>query len=165
MKYQEIRPLIKSGDLIAQGHKGWGSLYDIQIQIVRIFTRSEYSHVAIAWVIGGRVFVIEAVTQGIRIFPLSRLTPFYWIPMNADWTAEAEEFALKNIGEPYSKWECIKAFFEPLTNNGLWQCAKWSDAVLEKLGIDLGDRVTPTDIVRSALSRYGSNLVFIEEQT
>lgn len=36
MKYKEIRPLIKSGDILAWSHRGWKSWYDIKIQFVRM---------------------------------------------------------------------------------------------------------------------------------
>jgi hypothetical protein len=50
MQYADIRPQIKSGDLIALHHDDWGSLYDLQIQAVQTFTQSEYCHVAPVWV-------------------------------------------------------------------------------------------------------------------
>lgn len=150
MKYPEIRPNIQSGDLLAFTHKEWLSIYDLQVQAVRIFTESEYSHVAIAWVVGGRVFVLESVEPKVRIFPLSKLTPFYWIPTDHGLSQEAEEFALSHVGEPYSKLECIKAYFQPLDDNGKWECAKYVHAVMSKNGIDLGDKLTPAAIVESA---------------
>lgn len=162
MNYADARPKIKSGDLLAWSHRGLKSWYDLQIQIVRMFTRSEYSHVGIAWVIGGRVFVIEAVSGGIRIFPLSRLAPFYLLQFDVPWAPEAEEYALAHIGEPYSKMECIRAFFEPLTIDGHWQCAKWVAAVLAKNGIDLGASAIPADLVREAMGRYDLNLTLVE---
>lgn len=161
MKYSDVRPLIRSGDLLAWSHGGWSSWHDWQVQGVRIFTRSEYSHVAVAWVVGGRVFVIESVVGGIRIFPLSRLTPFFWLSMGAPWAQATEEYALAHIGEPYSKLECIKAYFEPLTLDGHWECAKWAMAVLAQDGINLGDKSTPADVVRAAMERYNVPLVSV----
>ena len=72
-KYSEYRDQIKSGDLLAWSHRGFRSWHDFKVQAVRLFTQSEYSHVGIAWVVGGRVFVIEAVEPRVRIFPLSKL--------------------------------------------------------------------------------------------
>ncbi len=160
--YDEIRPDIQSGDLVAWSHRELASWYDVQIQLVRVFTRSEFSHVGTAWRIGGRLFVLESVVGGVRIFPLSRLTPFYWLPMSRPWLPEAEEFALAHLGEPYSKLECIEAFFEPLTESGRWQCAKYTRAVQKANGVDLGDRDTPSDIVREAMKRYNVPLFLVE---
>lgn len=49
--YSEIRDKIKSGDVIAWKGK------TIYSKIVSLATQSEFTHVAIAWVIGKRVFV------------------------------------------------------------------------------------------------------------
>ncbi len=162
MKYVDARPKIRSGDLLAWSHGGWASWHDWQVQGVRIFTRSEYSHVAIAWVVGGRVFVIESVVGGIRIFPLSRLTPFFWLAMEAPWATATEEYALAHIGEPYSKLECIQAYFEPLTLDGHWECAKWAMAVLRMDGVDLGDKATPADVIKAAMRRAGVTSILVE---
>ena len=83
--YANIRQHIKSGDLLAWSHRApwWASLRDCKIALVRLFTRSEYCHVGIAWVLGGRVFVIEAVKPEVRIYPLSKLAPFYWVQVPA----------------------------------------------------------------------------------
>src|SRR3990167_457790 len=98
MKYAEVREHLKSGDLLAWSHRGWGSWYDFQIQMVRMFTRSEYCHVGIAWVVSERVFVLEAVSTGVRIFPLSRELPFYWVPLRSAWEDEVDAWALKQVG-------------------------------------------------------------------
>ena len=151
MKYEEARPLIKSGDLLAWTHKPWSSLYDLKIQLVRFFTRSEYSHVAIAWVIGERVFVIEAVIPLIRIYPLSKLGNFYWLPMDVKWNKETEALALSKIGERYSTFDAIKAYFTKLEYDSRWECAEFVAKVLEYEGIDLGTEYIPSLIVEKAM--------------
>jgi hypothetical protein len=125
MKYLDIRSQIKSGDVLAWSGGSRKSLSDIKLDIVRIFTRSEYSHVGIAWVIGERVFVVEAVIPLVRIYPLSKLTPFYLIKTPYSWSKEAEEKMLETVGKPYSQWEAIKAFLGLNTKDEkVWECAK-----------------------------------------
>ena len=114
--YETIRSKIKSGDALAWTHKGWKTWYDFQIQMVRAFSQSEYCHVGVAWVIGKRVFILESVGTGIRIYPLSLELPFYWIPIKKYWTKDIEEFALSKMGAKYSKWEGIQALFGKLKN-------------------------------------------------
>ena len=109
MKYTDAREHLKSGDLLAWSHDRWRSWYDIKIQLVRMFTRSEYCHVGVCWCVGGRVFVLEAVSDGVRIFPLSRLLPFYWVPLSAAWEDEVEAWALRQVGERYSQWLAVVA--------------------------------------------------------
>ncbi len=148
-KYNQVRSEIRSGDLLAWSHLGWRSWYDFKIQIVRFFTRSEYCHVGIAWVVGGRVFVLEAVQPKVRIFPLSKLKPFYWLPLKTEWSKASEEFALARVGEKYSELQAVKAFFDALKpgEDAEWQCAEYVNAVLRQEGIDLADKATPSNIV------------------
>lgn len=154
-EYKDIRSEIRSGDLLAWSHTSWKSWYDIKIQAVRLFTQSEYCHVGIAWVIGGRVFALEAVQPRVRIFPLSKLTPFYWLPLNAPWAPKTEEYALSIIGESYSQEQAVAAFFKMLKagEDANWQCAEYVQTVLKTDGIDLGNVVTPNAIVLAAQER------------
>ena len=103
MEYKDYRKNIKSGDLLAWTHRGWKSFYDIQIQAIRFFTQSEYSHVGIAWWSADRLFIIEALPPRVRIFPLSLAGDFYHIDINEPFEKEVEEFALNQVGEEYSK--------------------------------------------------------------
>lgn len=165
MKYAEARPRIRSGDLLAWSHRGWGSWYDIQIQMVRFFTRSEYSHVGIAWVVAGRVFVLEAVQTGVRIFPLSRLLPFYWFPLGATWEDEVECWALQQVGEPYSKWQAVLAGLGLLRagEDNIWQCAEYAQEVARRQGTPLQGPATPAGLVWAAQPREGAEMYFVTE--
>lgn len=163
MNYADARSRIQSGDVLAWSHRGWTSWYDIKIQLVRLVTRSEYSHVGIAWAFGGRVFVIESVTPVIRIMPLSNLLPCYWINTGASWGTDAEEFALSLVGKgEYSQWEAIMAFFGKNSKlNDRWQCAEFVKAVLARCRVFLRGKDTPSDMVQDALVK-GANLNFLD---
>ena len=165
MKYEtEAREHIRSGDLLAWGHDRWGSFYDLKIQLVRMFTRSEYCHVGIAWAFGGRVFVLEAVSTGVRIFPLSRLLPFWWIPLRAVWESEVEAWAMRQVGEPYSEWQAVLAGLGLLKpgEDRIWQCAEYAAEVARRAGVNLGVDVTPTAVVRAAQRLPGTVTHFVE---
>ena len=153
MKYADARPLIRSGDLIAQSHGDWTTLIGIKINMVRIFTRSTYSHVGIAWVVGGRVFILEAVKPKLRIYPMSKIGDFYHLPTQASWRAAAENTALENVGVEYSELIAVKAFFEPLEPGDVRECAAYALTVLHADGIDLGNRATLDAVVLAAMRR------------
>jgi hypothetical protein len=150
LSYLTHRPSIRSGDLLAWTHRGLHSYYDLEVQLVRVFTRSEYSHVGLAWDIGRRVLVLEAVRPLIRIYPLSLLLPSYWLERAWDWTEGDVEFALSKVGQRYSKWEAVKSFFGHVTPglDARWQCAEYAAAVLAREG--LRAEPTPSDLVRAA---------------
>lgn len=164
MKYQEIRNKIRSGDLLAFSHGSWNSWANIKTNFIRLFTRSTYSHVGIAWKINGRLFILEAVKPKLRIFPLSMSGDFYLIPMNAKWSKYTEEFALSKIGTDYSELTAIKAFFTPLEDENVEQCAAYAREILEKDGIDLGAMSRPDTVVLAALN-LGKKLTYIEGET
>ena len=161
--YNEYRSKIKSGDLLAWSHRGWKSIHDIKIQLVRMFTQSEYSHVGVAWVVGERVFVIEAVEPCVRIFPLSKLGSFYHIPLNAPWSASTEEKALSYVGAEYKQLQAIKAFFKPLGKGNVSECAALVLTILEHDGIILENRATPDAVVYQA-QLYGHPTFYVENK-
>ena len=161
MKYTHVRPTIRSGDLLAFSHGSWRSWNDIKVNLVRIFTRSTYSHVGLAWVVAGRVFVLEAVKPKVRIYPLSQSGAFYLVGQGAPWRSTTEEFAMAMVGYDYSEFDAISAYFERLEPGKVCQCAAYVREVMLKDSIDLGCRLTPDAIVQEALKRSGG-LVFVE---
>ena len=160
MDYSTARPLIRSGDLVSQSHGDWTTFRGIKTNIVRIFTRSTYSHVGIAWVIGGRVFMLEAVKPKLRIYPMSKIGDFYLLPLQARWCEVAENLALEKVGVDYSELVAMKAFFEPLRQGEARECAAYALTVLAMDGIDLGNRATPDAVVLAAMKR-GADCTFI----
>ena len=162
MNYEYARDKIKSGDLLAWSHRGWRSWYDFKIQMVRFFTRSEYSHVAIAWVVGGRVFALEAVQPKVRIHPLSTLGDFYLLRGYVPWTELTEEIALSKVGEKYSQLEAVASFFNKSINTK-WQCVKYVWHIAECAGLKLFGKATPSNAVQNAL-KDGLELEYIENK-
>lgn len=153
MFYADARERIKSGDLLAWTHTGWGSWTAIKMQIVRIFTRSEYSHVGIAWTVAGRVFVLEASTGGVRIYPLSEKPSFWWVSL-PELRIGAEEYALSKVGERYSYWQAITGFLKTLKPGAdrSWQCAEYALAVLRENGLNMGEATTPAKLMKALLT-------------
>lgn len=165
MKYSEIKEKIRSGDLIALSHKDWGSLYDLQVQAVRIFTESEYSHVALAVVIGDTPFLVEAVEPKIRLMPIANMLEdgFYWIPTTHIMTDKELDFGMSKVGKDrYSKIEAIGGDLGLLDigEDNYWQCAEFVIAMRKISGLDLGDHATPASVVQKALE-LGMSLQFV----
>lgn len=161
MKYASARRMIRSGDVLAWSHRGIRSWHDFKIAMVRLFTRSEYSHVGTAWCVGDRVFVIEAVTPLVRIYPLSKLGNFYWLQMGAYWRKAAESVALSYVGDQYSQWQAVHGAIGTPPEDDRWQCAELVAGIAAADSIDLGKEYTPSAIVLAAQKR-GSPLIFVE---
>ena len=123
MKYADARATIRTGDVLVWSHtaSAFASWYDLQMWIVRLAQRSEYSHVGIAVVLAGRVFVLESVSGGIRLMPLSKLLPCYLMPYK---DIDLDR-AMSVCGEPYSKLEAIRGWNGSTdATNHVWQCAE-----------------------------------------
>lgn len=162
-EYHNYRDSIQSGDLLAWSERGWSSWHDLKVQMVRMFTRSEYSHVGIAWVVSGRVFVIEAVMPKVRIYPLSKLGSFYHVPLNMSWSRDVEEFAISTVGEEYSQLSALKAFFKAVNRDEVDECASLAIAIANRARINLGTRATPDAVVRKALT-FDHALRYVENE-
>lgn len=155
LTYSGIRDQIRSGDLVALTHKKWGSWYDLQVQLVRTFTQSEYCHVGMLLVFGGRVWVLESVRPVVRMVPLSTIAvdDFYWIPLNAPISDAELEAALADVGiAQYSRWQAFLAGIRWLKIGAdrIWECAEWVIAKRAMSGVDLGSEATPSAVVRTA---------------
>lgn len=161
MQYADHRSRIRSGDLLAWSHRGgwFDSWHSFKIRTVRLFTMSEYSHVGIALVMGGRVWVLEAVTPLVRMVPLSGCLPCYHVTTNATMTAKARDYALSFVGNKqyeYSQAEAaLAAMGKNTRDNGAIQCCEYANLVLTACGVNLQGKDTPTDLVKSALDRGG----------
>lgn len=161
-KYEKYRANIKSGDILAFSHEGWKTWKDFKTQMVRVFTRSTYSHVGIAVELSGRLFILENVVPYARLYPLSMAGNFYHLPMkDVDWTPEFEEKAFKRIGTPYSQLQAIKAFFVNLGRGNYAECAALVWNIMYDANVYLGDRQTPDSIVLQA-QLLGSPVNYIE---
>ena len=166
MKYLDARPLIQSGDVLAWSHYEWSSWYDLQVQAVRLITESEYCHVALALVFGGRVWAVESVQPVIRLVPLSNLIGlgFYWLPVNKEVTENELEFALSKVGNgKYSKLQAMQAQLERMTigNDDLWSCAEFVITARKLSNVDLGNKATPAAVVRHAQAVLNVPIHFI----
>lgn len=146
MRYAQHRSSIRTGDVLAWSHRAapWASWYDFKIWLVRLFTRSEFSHVAVAVRFAGRVFVLEAVTGGIRMIPLSKMLPCYHLKDTKPFDVER---AMSVCGEPYSELEAVLGELGMTdATNGRWQCSEfvvWAKYLLCK--------ATPSAVVNDRL--------------
>lgn len=152
MTYDRFRHQIKTGDLLAWSTHRDRGLRRIINNLIRIFTMSEYCHVGIAWVVGDRIFIVEAVRPAVRIFPLSNEVPFFHIAMNLDVQDKWLNYLLSRVGEPYSVWQAIRTYFGKPKADKQWQCAEFTANFFKQCGISLRNAWTPSTLVNAVLS-------------
>lgn len=159
--YEDYRHEIQSGDLVVWATESIGSFRDFQLALVQIATRSLYDHVGIAWRAGGRLLVVEATPPEIRIFPLSKLTPFYHLKMDIEWRDEYESYLVKHVGSKYSILEAIISFITKPPQNNKWQCAEFVNDFYKMLNIQFTDSYTPHQIVKEMMRISGHGIVHV----
>lgn len=165
MKYSDIRNEIKTGTILAWSEGGkWNSWRNIQFNLIKMFTMSEYNHVGIAYVTDGRVFVVESVVPDIRIYPLSKELPCYLIQTDLEFNQADVEYMLSKVGMKYSKWEAIKALFTKDTNHPQkWQCAKFVNDVLSRVTPSIAlINDTPHDTVKYLIEEHDAKIIGVE---
>lgn len=100
---------------------------------------------------------IHALTKGIVINPLSRLTPFCWLATESDWTDDAQAFALSELGRAYSYVDVVRSVvgLSSISDNG-WMCGEFARAVLQQASIPV-TKDLPYELVKEVLSLKPEN--------
>lgn len=153
--YHQVRQNIKSGDLLAwEGRSFYG-------RMIRLWSGSRYTHVGVAWVHQGRVFILEAREgAGVTIRALSRAGDFVLIPTQLEWADDVEAFALSNMGLPYSWGDILSVVFSRKLAAPGFICTEYAARVLEVAGLDMSHvDYTPVSIVDKVLNQLEGKAV------
>ena len=149
--YLELRPQIKTGDILA-----WRGT-SIVSWVISKRTKSPYTHVGIAWVVGSRVLVLQADPgRGVDVAPLSKNIPVYWIQADAPLSEHALGIALHKLQTPYSILNAIRAGIGLRPKHGGMPCVHYANKVLKHNGVllHLAD-LTPKTFVEMASQTFG----------
>jgi hypothetical protein len=122
MKYDDVRPHLRTGDIIAyRGNRLFSRL-------IRAFNGSDFSHVGMVWEVGSgdlrKVWLIESMEgRGVTIRALSHTGDFVWVPLRLD-LAQQSRLALyfeNSVGRGlYSWWGVIGQLFYPVFGKYRW---------------------------------------------
>lgn len=159
------RQAIKSGDLLIWKKSKKSLISNWTIELIRFFTRSDFAHVGIAWVMDGRVFVVEATQPVVRLTIVKDNDEFYHAPMVIEWSDTSEEYLIDKIGLKYSVFDAIRAFLgKTLDNDRRYQCAELANEFYKTHGIELGDAFTPSELVEAVLRLQTTTIDFVSGQ-
>lgn len=177
IKYTDARAVINDGDVVLfQGNS-------VISKLVRLFTRSRYSHSGVVVWWGDRLMVLESTEPEVRVVPLSKRVVQY--PSVHLFTASdglslmLDRKALvvaaqSQLGKKYSVWgmvRLIRRFFEKIRGvSDPWNppekfvCSQFVSFVYRAAGVDLvpglADKdTTPEDISKSICLRLVGRLV------
>lgn len=166
MQYSEFKKVCQVGDIIAVSHQEWNTLSDIESQVVRMATESEFSHVCVLIKDkNGEPCVIEAVVPQVTISSLTKYLNygFYHVATpDKPMSKEEEAYGMSKLGEGYSKWEAIGGYLDLIKIGGdsKWMCAELTIAMRNLSGLFLGAHATPAAVIRSAM-QAGYSLTFV----
>ena len=147
--YEAALARIENGDLLAWKWRGFGR------EIIDVWT-----HVGTALWLHGRLCVVEAVVPRVRVIPVDTFKNFYWVPTMALWGSAQTAYALQQLGDSYSCWDCLIGYGGMPMDDWREQCAELAIRLAKHSCVDLGDRATPGACVRAALSAIDAELFY-----
>jgi hypothetical protein len=167
MRYSKLRPRIKTGDLIVWAHRGnLRSRKGFETWLTRTAQQAPWTHVGVAWVEHGRVWVMDLTTRGCAPRLLSGDLPAYWIAAPRALGEPALHYAFSRFGElVYSRWQAVLGFLGLLRIGADLQgeCAEYVLEIYRTEGIAPTDVATPAALVEAALAVWGRELVKVEQ--
>jgi hypothetical protein len=160
VNYKDYRKTIRSGDLLVWTKRSNTVISKMVVFIIRLFTMSEYSHVGVAWHIGERLYVLEAIHPKVAATLLSTYNEFYHVPMNLEWKSEYDLYLLDKVGSNYSVIDAIRGYFGLVNKkNNQWQCAELVTSFYKYAGLHIGNPYTPSDLVVNILIRIPNSVL------
>lgn len=138
---------IKSGDLIA-----WTNTKGFYNKLIRLVTLSEYTHVGIAVIENGKLYVVEATRPVVRKVELVGRAPFHHIPMGVVVDTVLSKVLKDFIGKEYSMVQAALSVFNIYIDDDKWYCTEQCYEFYKRAGIKFNKRLTPTRFVKQAIS-------------
>jgi len=169
VKYAEARSRIKTGDMLLwRDHNGGTVRSMVERWIVRHGTASPYTHVGVAWVDNGRVWVMDITTRGCAPRLLSTCLPFDWAAAPEPLSADALAYAFSCFGQwTYSRWQAVMGAAKRLTIgvDTKGQCAEYTLAIYRANGNQPTAIATPGDCADGAMLVWGIPIFTITGET
>lgn len=166
MTYDEVRPKIKTGDMLLWRASNKGTLRTlIERWIVKHGTASVYTHVGVAWVEHNRVWVMEMTTKGCAPRLLSSCGDFDWAPAPKELSEEALQYAFECFGHwEYSRLQAVLGALKRLGigNDNYGQCAEFSLATWSIDNMAPTNVATPGACADGAAINWGSPTYYIK---
>ena len=168
MIYTEVRRKIKTGDMLLwRNHAGGGLRSTIERWFVSHGTASPYTHVGIAWVEHGRVWVMDVTTRGCAPRILSKAGDFDWIPAPSKLTPQALEFAFNGFGEfEYSKVQAVLGELGLLKVGAdlQTQCAEYALTVWQASGMAPTTKATPAACADGGMTTWAAPIYSVTNE-
>jgi len=152
---------LQSGDILfwGMGVEERGSKHsrinDFYKWLIKISTKSQFTHTGVLVNINGIYYVYEAVLSGVRKRKLVDGEQFFVVSVDKTITKEGILYLDSLVGSKYSKVEAALSVFKVyLPNNKLWYCSELVHSYLNKFVYkNLSELKTPTKVLSMLLKR------------
>jgi hypothetical protein len=157
---------IKSGDLLIWKDSKKSFMSNLTLNAIRLLTRSEYAHVAVAWRNeDNQLCKFEASQPKVRMVNITNDDAFFHIPMSVAWNDDSLKYLKSKEGLKYSIFDAIRAFFGiTLENDSRYQCAELANEFYALHGINLAGAFTPSALVHAILANLPTTLNFVSSE-
>lgn len=145
--------------LLWRNHAGGGLRAIVERWFVSHGTASPYTHIGVAWVEYGRVWIMDVTTRGCAPRILSKAGDFDWIPAPEELSTKALEFAFSGFGEfEYSRFQAVLGELGLLKIGAdlQSQCAEYALTVWQASGMAPTTKVTPAACADGGMTTWAA---------
>jgi hypothetical protein len=149
--YSEKRSEIKTGDLLAWKATKINSFFDLVLFLYQKIFKAKYTHVAIAFKEGNRLFILEATPPEVRLFPVSMTDDFYLFSLNLNIDSSHIDIILRKLGIKYGLCDLIRGILKLSDNKKEEYCSELASKFYNEIGFinDKEAGFTPDTIVEA----------------
>lgn len=168
VQYSEIRSSLKTGDLVSWKAGKINSFFTVILKLYQKIFNPKSVHVGIVFVIGGRIFVVEARPPQIRIYPLSRMEDFYLIRTNIPDHKNDINLLLTKVGVKYGLVDLIRGIlFGKGKNNRFLYCSELASVYYETIELLNTSKYenawrSPDNLIEAICEITGSEPIYVK---
>ena len=168
VRYSDIRDSLRTGDLVSWKAGKVNSFFTAVLKIYQKILKPKSVHVGIVFVIGGRIFVVEARPPAIRIYPLSQMEDFYLIQTNIPDEKANVDFLLQEVGVEYGILDLVRGLlFADGKNNKQQYCSELGSLYYEVVGLLDSSKYdeawrTPDNLIEAMCEITGSDPIHVK---
>lgn len=163
--YSNVRHEIRTGDLLIWKTTVIEDFFDLFLLIYQKIFKAQWTHMAIASRMDGRVLMVEATPPESRLFPVSkRARDFYWIKTNIEGKDSHVEYLLSLLGRKYSLWDFIRGKFRFKSSAKEDYCSDLASEFYNEIGYINDDDAgsTPDSLVAAIIKASGNQPIFVK---
>lgn len=162
--YSNVRHEIRTGDLLIWKTTAIEDFFDLFLFLYQKIFKAQWTHMAIATRLDGRVLQVEAVPPVSRLVPISRGRDFYWIKAGIIPKDAHIEYLLSMLGRKYRLWDLVRSKFKLKSSAKEDYCSELASEFYNEIGYinDEDAGFTPDTLVDAIIKASGQEPIFVK---